>query len=94
MTCLPRGLQQLSSLRSLTIVRCGTLESLPDWLENLPYLRLVRLSACPMLHSVPESLRLRHFTRICIEDCPNLKAQSSGKQKKSCIVRINLMAHF
>ncbi|XP_057498824.1 putative disease resistance protein At3g14460 [Actinidia eriantha] len=68
-----RGFQLLYSLKSLCILRCPQLRSLPE--EWLPAsLELLRIWHCPQLQALPEEGLPASLETLCISDCPQLQA--------------------
>lgn len=58
---LPKGMQQLTALRSLTILECDNLEALPPWIANLS-LQSLEIGYCKKLKSPPKEVH--HLTSV------------------------------
>ncbi|KAL5149848.1 putative disease resistance protein [Glycine soja] len=58
-----KGLQHLTSLTRLDIIRCESLESLPE--DQLPTsLELLKISCCPLLEARYQSRKGKHWSKI------------------------------
>ena len=66
------GLQNLVSLRQLSIDRCDELVSLP-WIGSLTSLQTLQIQSCPNLTSLPQEIRnLTSLKELSIWRCPLL----------------------
>ncbi|KAH7517660.1 hypothetical protein FEM48_Zijuj09G0088100 [Ziziphus jujuba var. spinosa] len=71
---LLQGLQNLSSLQSLTNLGCcWEFKSLPDELQNLMRLQSLEIRSCPGLEALPEWIKMLVSLRSsAISDCQNI----------------------
>ena len=70
---LPVGLQHVTSLKSLRILDCPSLMTIPEWICNLTSLQRLYIRKCPNLTSLPEEIRaLTSLQTLTIGECPIL----------------------
>ncbi|KAK9290179.1 hypothetical protein L1049_008345 [Liquidambar formosana] len=72
--CMPdKGLQGLTSLRSLLLSKCNRLTSLSEGIRRLTSLRSLHIQDCPSLPSLPSGMRhLTALEKLVIWDCEEL----------------------
>ncbi|KAF9618314.1 hypothetical protein IFM89_000949, partial [Coptis chinensis] len=94
LTFFPKGsLCNLTALKSLNIVRCRKLKSIPEEIENLTELTSLKLTDCQDLVSLPEGLqKLTSLTSFTIKSCKSLKSLPAmgiqGTKSSLCLLQI------
>ena len=67
------GLQYVSSLKYLHIVRCHSLIAIPEWICKLISLQSLEIYDCRKLESLPEGIgALTSLQTLHIRECPIL----------------------
>ncbi|KAJ7982739.1 LRR domain containing protein [Quillaja saponaria] len=79
---LPEGLQHLTNLRRLVLMKCSHFTSFPKWIGNLETsLEEITIASCPSLRSLPEGMRhLKSLQKLKIADCLYLKERCQREQ--------------
>ncbi|KAG0626626.1 hypothetical protein M758_2G138800 [Ceratodon purpureus] len=89
---LPESMGHLKLLRTLRLIRCGSLEALPDCLGALTRLRHLWIQQCPSLTKLPESIgllsRLRGFR---IEGCAGLQPLPHSLRQLNALERLDIL---
>ena len=76
---LPMGLQYVSSLQFLSILRCRSLIAIPEWICKLISLQKLVISGSPNFESLPEGIcALTSLQTLLIWDCPKLESLPEG----------------
>ncbi|CAL4969335.1 unnamed protein product [Urochloa decumbens] len=72
---VPSCLQNLTSLVSLTLIKCSFIESIPShiWSSNIKTLQELHIWDCPDLVSIGGPKTMKQITDVCIEDCRKLE---------------------
>ncbi|PRQ28993.1 putative leucine-rich repeat domain, L domain-containing protein [Rosa chinensis] len=71
-TCLPTGIDRLTSLRILHVVACRNLLSL-EGLPRLTHLKMFIIEECPVLRSLPHNMKYSTaLETLIISDCEKL----------------------
>ncbi|CAO2838977.1 unnamed protein product [Amaranthus hypochondriacus] len=71
---LPKGMQHLTSLQSLDLIKCENLEELPQWMSCLSSLQYLVIDRCLRIKSFPEVMNdLTSFNTLSIKGCPDLE---------------------
>ncbi|KAJ7982735.1 NBS-LRR resistance protein [Quillaja saponaria] len=80
---LPDGLQHLTNLRRLVLMKCSHFTSFPEWIGNLETsLKEITISSCPSLRSLPEGMRhLKSLQKLKIADCLYLNERCRQREQ-------------
>ncbi|XP_030518612.2 putative disease resistance protein RGA3 [Rhodamnia argentea] len=71
---LPKGIQHVTTLQSLSIDSCRNLTSLPEWIGNFSLLQDLEIIDCPSIECMPDGMQnLTSLKRLKIHGCPVLK---------------------
>ncbi|KAL4023963.1 hypothetical protein IC575_017733 [Cucumis melo] len=88
---LPRQLEYLTALRSLSIVGFNGIDSLPEWLGNLTSLETLILHCCKNLKSLPSKeamLNLTKLSRLEVYECFQLQL-NEGSYERAKIAHVH-----
>ncbi|KAK9290299.1 hypothetical protein L1049_008466 [Liquidambar formosana] len=78
--CMPvKGLQGLTSLRTLNLSKLSRMTSLSEGIQYLTSLQIFRIRYCPRLCSLPSGMKhLTALEKLVIDDCPNISSLPDG----------------
>ncbi|XP_060670228.1 putative disease resistance protein RGA3 isoform X2 [Ziziphus jujuba] len=90
---LTDGLQQLTSLKKLTLEECKSLVGIPEWIGNFKSLRELRIGGCNKLTSLPEGLhQLTSLQSLDIRDLAQLETFPDGLQELTSLQELKFYA--
>ncbi|KNA15476.1 hypothetical protein SOVF_098040 [Spinacia oleracea] len=71
---LPKGIQYLTSLQSLSLGSCWNVTNLPEWISCLSSLQSLSIEKCSAIKSLPDSMRnLASLQQLVIKSCTELE---------------------
>ncbi|XP_065870287.1 putative disease resistance protein RGA3 [Euphorbia lathyris] len=80
---LPKGLQYVTTLRTLQTNKCGSLASIPEWIGNLVMLQYLIIEDCPQLSERCKNNTGEDWPKIC--HIPNISIDHLSIQRNGCL---------
>jgi hypothetical protein len=93
LTSLPEGIQQLSSLESLTLAWCDSIRALPEWLNDMSSLKRLHIMGCGSIKSLPSCIqKLPNLEHLVIDCNQELKQWCQSGENEANLAHINVVS--